>query len=129
MRTPEEQFQTMREQVIAKIHWGTSTEEVRGWLYEKHHLDENTAEALISEAVRLKRHAVRQKARYSLVISLAGMFLALVCLYIRFFATDTFFRLRPVALIGALVFAALSVPAFFRSLNQLVSGEKAGSVD
>jgi hypothetical protein len=128
MRTPEEKFKTMREQVIAKILWGTDPNEVRGWLYEKD-VDEQTADILIREAAALKRHAVRQKARWGLVFSIIGLFLTGLCLYVRLGSTDSYFKMRPVALGGAIVFGLVSVPMFFRNLMQLVSGERRGTVD
>ena len=126
VNTPEARAEMMRQQVIAKIHWGARDGEVFEWLQERHGITGHEADELLAMAHRAKRKAVRMKAVVMLVFSGCGILLAGGFIGLQLWSHV--FRLgMPTA--WALVIAFVSVPAFLRNLWLLFSGKMDGSVD
>ena len=125
-KTPETKAEMMRQQVIAKIHWGARDGEVYGWLQEHHGITGREADELLAQAHRAKRKAIRSKAAGMLAFSgcgvlLAGGFIAMqLWSHVFWFGWST---------IGAFLLASVSIPAFLRNLWLLFSGKLEGSVD
>ena len=116
----------VREQVIAKIHWGARDEEVLEWLAEQHHIPETEAEHLLAIAHAAKRKAVRFKALLKLMFAGIGVVAAFLFFGMQF--SGRFIVIGYGAfLVGLLGVTSLAV--FFRSLAHLTTGRVNGSVD
>lgn len=130
MKPPDEKFEILRQQVIAKVHWGAMRREVSDWLQTEHGITGAEAERLFAEADDARRKAIRQRALIRLGFSTCGLLLALAFFYVRFFSGVIFYG--PGAIIAtafAIVVGFVSVSTLVRSLMRLLTGEAAGSVD
>lgn len=112
-------------QVNAKIYWGARDQEVLDFLGE-HDITGSDADALLVDAHRAKRKAVRAKALIMLIFSALGILFAG-----GFVAIQLWERLFVIGYGSVLVIGIgfASVASFFRSLVLLLTGETEGSVD
>jgi hypothetical protein len=126
MRSPEENAAMIREQVISKVIWGTTDDEVLDWLHSKHGITDEAADKLLAEAHRIRLAAVKSKAKVHLGISIGGMVLALIYVLVR--SGD---RYVDIGIVSYIVFGVglISLIMFIRSLLQLLKGESQGPVD
>ena len=126
MSTPEEKAEMLRKQVIAKVHWGASEQEVCDWLQEEKGITGADADRLLAIAEREKRKAIRSRAMMMLIFS--GVFIAIS---IGYFAVQISGRFvlygRPVAVF--LGVGGVSVVCFIRSVIRLLTGKAQGPVD
>jgi hypothetical protein len=126
MKTAEEREEQLRQQVCSKIRWGTRDQEVLEWLQEKHGIVDERAEAMLVEAHRAKRKAVRVKALFTLVFSALGLVIAGGFIGLQIW--DGIFVIgRGTLMVDAIALTCLA--AFFRSLMLLFTGRTDGSVD
>ena len=120
----------LRQQVIAKIHWGAGQQEVSDWLREEHGIEGAEAGQLLADAYRARRRAIRQRALWMLAFSSLGIALVTGFVFVRFFSGAVFggvhAEIANAAVVGV---GAVSVTAFFRSLARLFTGDAEGSVD
>jgi len=125
MKTQEEKFDMLVRQVNAKIYWGARDQEVLDFLGE-HDITGSDADALLVDAHRAKRKAVRAKALIMLIFSALGILFAG-----GFVAIQLWERLFVIGYGSVLVIGIgfASVASFFRSLVLLLTGETEGSVD
>lgn len=124
MKTSEEKTETIRKQVIAKIHWDAREQEVREWLEEQHGITDADADQLLADAYRAKRRAVREHSLVRLIFSLIGMALVAGFFYVRYFNGMIFYGTWAWIATGlAVSIGGTSVVTFFRSLARLVTGE------
>lgn len=120
----------MRQQVIAKIHWGARKEEVVDWLQEEHGIEGLETDQLLAEAYRARRKAIRKRALVRLIFSAIGIALVVGFVFVRFFCGYVFVGVRAIlATIFAINIGFLSVGTFFRSIARIVTGDATGSVD
>ena len=128
--TPNAKFELLRQQVISKIHWGTSQEEVLQWLRETHQIVGADADRLLLDADRARRKAIREKAVTRFVLSL--FVLALFCV-LGFVALSNGWIIVGSSSLGATVLVlgiGLACLIYFvRSLRLLLTGDAPGSVD
>ncbi len=123
----EAKAEMMRQQVISKIHWGASDQEVYEWLQERHRITGRDADELLAQAHRAKRKAVRAKAFVMLVISGCGMLLGGGFIGMLFWAQRVvWFGTAPGF---AIIIGLVSAVTFIRNLLLLLSGKQEGSVD
>src|SRR5436190_746457 len=116
----------LRQQVISKVLWGTDDEEVLDWLHEKHGLTGCPAEALLVEAHRARRQAVRHRATLMLIASGLGMLITGVVMIGQLRSGIFFISLVMNLVAGGFAFFVL---IFARNFRRLWSGEMPGSVD
>jgi hypothetical protein len=126
MNIPKEKFDRVREQVIAKIRWGTADDEVLEWLSEKWAISGTMADGLLAEAHRLKRQAVRGKAVQVLAIS--GVCLLLVAIYLGVQQSKKTLSLSGLTIV-VLIVGVVSLIALIKSLLQVMRGEGEGPAD
>lgn len=120
----------MRQQVNSKIHWGARDQEVLEWFEEKHGIEGEAADQLLTEAHRQRAAAVRWRALMHLVLSVIGVGFVVAFFTVRVFGGYIFVGPRAiVGAIGVLVLGAYCVKIFFRSIVRLCNGEAPGSVD
>src|SRR5688572_616561 len=62
-----------RGEAKSKIHWGADVEEVLEFLRTDHRIEGDEAEAIIGDAVRARRRAIRKKATLGLVFAAIGL--------------------------------------------------------
>ncbi len=130
MRTPEQKFQMIREQVISKVHWGARRPEVIDWLQEKHGIVGADAEKLLTEADCARSKAIRGRAMIRLICSIIGIALVGAYFYIRYFCGFIFYgglAITSTALV--FVVGATSISTLFSSTAKLITGKAQGSVD
>lgn len=130
MRTAEEKFELLKQQVFSKIRWGDSREEVAAWLEEKHGMPEVLADYVLAEAETARRKAVRRHAIIRVILSTIGLAMVSACLWMNWryrFIPLGWETLKITG--GVIMLASASVTAFLRYLHQLVTGQKVGSVD
>jgi hypothetical protein len=126
MKTAEEKAEMLRQQVLAKVRWGARDREVLDWLQEQHRITGSEAEALLTEAHRAKRRAVRSKALLTLIFSLFGILLAGGFVGLQLWEGLFVIGRGSILLI---VVGFISIGAFCRSLVLLLTGHTDGSVD
>lgn len=130
MKTPEEKEETIRQQVISKIHWGASSDEVMDWLEEDHGISGAKAEEFLETAFRERVKEVRVRALFRLCFSVVGIVLVIGFFYIRFFSGVIFYGLvATISTIFAIGIALLSVTTCCKSSIQLLTGRTHGAVD
>ena len=126
LSSPEGKAEMMRQQVIAKIHWGARDQEVYEWLQERHGISGREADELLAQAHRAKRKQVRIKASIMLVVSGCSVLFGGVYLVLRFKYNVTL----PVWISEGVDFiGCISLLAFLRSVWLLLTGKMDGSVD
>ena len=116
----------VREQVIAKIHWGASDDEVLEWLLDRHQISGTDADRLIATAHAAKRRAVRSKAMLRLAFSGLGILVP-----IAFFGIQITQGILVIGygsfLMGVLGVSCLAM--FVRSFARLATGRVDGSIE
>lgn len=126
MKPPESRLQLIRQQVTAKILWGSPDDEVRIWLAEKHGIDDEAADAMLLAAHQAKRAAVRKKALGVLIASAIGLIIAVALLGPRFFTGEPSQVRFPAIFLGIAIACVLGIA---RSLWLLSRGEPEGTVE
>jgi hypothetical protein len=128
--TPEEKGVLVQQQVIAKIRWGSSREEVAEWLLEKHGVVGEVAEQMLNRAERARRRALRERAYVRIALSFAGLALAGAFLYVSYVQRSFFYGLYPtIATACALAVGLSSVAVFLRNVAFLLKGDTEGAID
>jgi len=122
----EARVEMMRQQVIAKIHWGARDMEVYEWLEERHGITGSAADELLAEAHRAKRNAVRVKAFVMLAFSGCGILLSGGFIGVQIWAH--FVWIGWVTAVAILV-GVVSITTFLRNFWLLFTGRMEGSVD
>ena len=123
---PVSKTEMMRQQVVAKIHWGAQDREVLDWLLERHGIAGSQADDLLRQAHRAKRKAVRIKALMMLAFSGCGILLAAGFIGLQVWSGVIRIGFSSAA---AIVIGCVSTTAFVRNLWLLVTGKLEGSVD
>jgi hypothetical protein len=130
MSTPEEKARLVRQQVIAKIRWGASRQEVTDWLKEKYGVVGESAEQMLTRAFEARRSAIRDAAYIRIAISFAGLALVGAFFYVRFFSGVIFYgTFAIVATVCAIAIGLTSLSVFIRNLALLLTGDAPGAVD
>jgi len=120
--------QQLIDQVISKIHWGTTEANVRRWLEEEKGMSPATADHLLGIALAKRAASIRVRAIVMLVISIPGMILVplfFVLMVQSKGATPIFFTPHGLVVVGSIFVG--SIVLFFRSIYRLLSGRKPGS--
>jgi hypothetical protein len=126
MLSPEKKAEMIRGQVLSKIHWGTSDDEVLGWLQGQHGISGAEADRLLKEAHREKRKAVRGKAMMTLIFSGVGMLIPLGFIGLQITSGVFIVSAGSMVILG---FGIICLGIFLRSLLLLVTGRKEGAAD
>lgn len=116
----------LRQQVNAKVFWGTRDEEVLDWLQDEHGVTGPAATMLLFDAHRARRQAVRDRAVWPLLLSGVGM-IVFGSIMIAQHQSGVWI-LSLAADLEAGVFA-LCLVVFARNLGRLWSGKMPGSVE
>jgi len=111
-------------QVNGKIHWNASDQEVLGWLKERHQIECEAANNIITIAKDARRREVRERALYGLITS--GSFFVITSALLQFLATSSF---TSVASISLGWFYGLSGVAFLGFLYRFLTANHAGPLD
>ena len=128
--TPEEKQKLIREQVAAKILWGSSRDEVAEWLIKQHAIFGEPAEEMLDSAERKRSRAIRDRAMIRLAFAAAGFIVVLAFLYIRFFSGVILSGAGAmVANIAMLAVALFSARCLLQNIPRAMSGEQDGPVD
>jgi hypothetical protein len=108
----------------SKIHWGAETEEVLELLRASYGIEGAEAEAIVADAVKSRRTAIRQKAAIALGFAGAGLAVSLAYFGIQGFVGFARIGVGPI-LMGLLGLSSLLMAA--RSVRRLLTGEASGS--
>jgi hypothetical protein len=128
--TPQAKLEMIRQQVISKIHWGTSEDEVRQWLRDTHQITGANADKLLGDADRSKRKAVREKAVVQFAVSAIGLVLFCVAVIVSLSHGWILVGGQSMVITVILFGAGLAIMLqFIRSLRLLLTGESSGTVD
>jgi hypothetical protein len=114
----------LRGQVISRVHWGATDDEVLAFLSTEHAVEGEEAEAMLGEAHVMRARAVRGKAIMWLLFSLAGILFTGT--YFWFQGYVGFFAIGVGPLVMLLV-ALASWYVFFRSILRLLTGAAPGA--
>ena len=127
--TPNAKLELVRQQVISKIRWGSSEEEVLLWLSQSHGIVGAEADRLLGDAERAKRKAIREKAVTRLVVS--GLLLALFVVFGCIALSNGWIIVGQTMGVTVLVLGVglVILISFFRSLGLLLTGNAQGPVD
>jgi hypothetical protein len=128
--TPEEKAVLVQQQVIAKIRWGHSRDEVAEWLLEKQGVFGEVADEMLTRAEEARRIALRERAYVRIACSFAGLALAGAFLYVAFVQRAVFYGLFPtIAMACVIAIGLTSLVVFLRNLAFLLKGDTPGSID
>lgn len=120
-RTPD----LARGEAISKIHWGADIDDVVEVLRTKYNIVGTEADALIEEAIAIRKAEVRKKALVSLVFALVGLVISLTYFGIQYFGG--FIRIGfGLILMASLGLTSLTVAS--RSAVRAFTGESSGPV-
>jgi hypothetical protein len=125
MLSPEERLRTIREQVDSKIKWGDSRDSVAAWLAQKHGIMGEEADRMLHHAFQARHTALRERAMIRLLISIVGLLVSGIWMYIRVGSGIDILSGR--ALIGTLFLAAIglvSLTTLFRSLAHIMGKDE-----
>ncbi len=126
MLSPEKKAAMIREQVVSKIHWGTTDDEVLNWLHGQHGISGVDADRMLKEAHRAKRGAVRGKAFMTLIFSGLGMLIPLGFIGLQISSGVFIISTGSMVILGA---GIICLGIFLRSLLLLVTGRREGAAD
>jgi len=119
-------MEMVRKQVVSKVCWGQTEEEVLDWLEEKHGLAGFSADQMIADARVAKRKAVRNRALIYLLLSGVGLLISGGFFFLQF--ASGVFVIGLLTIVMAAVFG-WSLWTFIMSAVQMVTGRKRGSVE
>lgn len=114
-----------RGEATSKIHWGADANEVRDLLHRDYGIDGDEADAMIAEAVKARRSAIRKKAAIGLGFAAIGLAVSLSYFAIQGFVGFVAIGFGPI-LMAFLGFASFALAA--RSAHRLLTGESSGPV-
>jgi hypothetical protein len=126
VKTPEERATLLRQQVHAKVHWGARDWEVLDWLEQRHEIVGAEAEALLAEAHRARRKAVRSRALVMLICSGLGLLGVIGFFALQYMSDRIWVGYGPILVTG---FGLTCLGLVIRSVQRLLSGEHDGPVD
>ena len=126
IRAKDDKAETLRKQVVSKVHWGARREEILEWLEEKHKITGSEADAIYAEALKARAREIRSRAVFWLVAS--GMFFVAVAAYffVQYKGHFVIVGWPVIVLLGA---GFSSIAVFFRSLVRLLRGKQEGPID
>jgi hypothetical protein len=128
--TPEEKAVLVQEQVIAKIRWGHSREEVAEWLLEKQGVFGEVADEMLARAERARRTALRERAYVRIAWSFVGVALAGAFLCVGVMQRAVFYGLYPtLAMVCALAIGVAGLVVLIRNVAFLREGDTDGAID
>ena len=126
IRAKDGKAETLRKQVVSKVHWGARREEIFEWLEEKHKITGLEADAIYAEALKARAREIRSRAVFWLVAS--GMFFVATVVYFFVQYKGHFVIVGwPVIILLSVGFSSIAV--FFRNLVRLLSGKQEGPID
>ena len=114
----------VQKEVIARVYWGATDEEILEFLSTEHAVDGEEALQMLSSARQAKARAVRQKALLWLLFSLTG--LGVAGIYFGIQGSVGFIVIG----VGPILMAGLGLASGYllvRSLYRLITGESDGS--
>jgi uncharacterized membrane protein YcjF (UPF0283 family) len=123
-------LEMIRQQVISKIRWGASQDEVRQWLQDTHRITGAEADRFVGEAETARRKAVREKAIVQVTLSAAG--LALFCIAVVVALSHGWIMVGGQSMAMTVIVFGVGLVimlSFIRSLRLLLTGEASGAVD
>lgn len=112
-----------RDEAKSRIHWGADVEDVLQFLRAEHGIEGDEADAIIGDAVRARRSAIRKKASLGLVFALVGLAIPVVYFSIQGFVGFVVIGFGPI-LMSLLAVASLSMAC--RSLYRIFTGDVSG---
>lgn len=65
-------LKTLKEQVIGKMHWDASEQEIRDWLSEKHGIVGEDADLMIAAGLKAKAASVRKASLLRMTVAAAA---------------------------------------------------------
>jgi hypothetical protein len=126
VKTPEERAALVRQQVYAKVHWGARDWEVLDWLEQRHEMVGAAAEALLADAHRARRKAVRSRALVMLIFCSVGLLAVIGFFALQYMSDRIWVGYGPIVITG---FGVSCLGLIIRSVQRLLSGEHDGPVD
>ncbi len=126
MKSPEEKAEMLRQQVNSKVLWGARDQEVYDFLFERHGIGGEEAEAMLTAAHVAKRKAVRTKALILIATSLVGIAFAGVFVGLQIYGGVFVIGKGSILILGVGVF---SIGVFLRNVWRLFTGHMHGSVE
>jgi hypothetical protein len=112
-----------RGEAKSKIHWGADVEEVLELLRANHGIEGEEADAMIAEALRFRRSAIRKRASLALVFAAVGLAVPVAYFAIQGFVGIVVIGFGPIFM-ALLALASLSLAG--RSLHRVLTGEASG---
>ena len=126
VRFHDEKAEALRKQVIAKIYWNSSAQEVLDWLHDEKGITGADAERLLSEANAARRKSVRVSAFLRMLFSTVGIAVTAFYFYPQFTGLVIVYGKGPALMAGL---GLTSSAYFFRSLWRFVTGKTSGPID
>ncbi len=126
MRTTQDKYKLLEEQIIGKAHWGAEAAEISAFLSEKHGISGAEADRLIQKALSARVAAIRKRAMWEMLGSLlifgfcGGMMLLQA--YGHFVVIGYGALLEYAGLVAGFVW-------LFKALWRLLTGKTTGPVD
>lgn len=114
-----------RGEAKSKIHWGADVDEVRELLRINYSVEGDEADAVIADAVRARRSAIRKKASIGLVFAAIGIAISATYFAIQGFVGFVVIGFGPI-LMALLGFGSLLMA--WRSAHRLLTGDSPGPV-
>lgn len=112
-----------RDEAKSKIHWGADVEDVLQFLRADYGIEGDEADAIIGDAVRARRSAIRKKASLGLLFALVGLAIPVGYFAIQGFVGFVVIGFGPI-LMSLLAVASLSMAG--RSLYRIFTGDVSG---
>jgi hypothetical protein len=114
-----------RGEAKSKIYWGADVEEVLEHLRANHGIEGEEADAVVADAVKARRSAIRKKAAIGFGFAVIGLAGSITYFAIQGFVGFMVIGFGPI-LMGLLGLACLSMAG--RSVYRLLTGEASGPV-
>jgi hypothetical protein len=112
-----------RGEATSKIHWGADVEEALELLRANYGIEGDEADAIIADAVKARKSAIRKKASIGLVFAAIGLAVSVTYFAIQGFVGIVVIGFGPI-LMALLGLASLAMVA--RSVHRLLTGEASG---